>query len=76
MGGEQFVFELVLLDHEFEVDVYVLAALGVEDLAFLLLTFGLLHLDSSFLSVLLYFFDFVEVASSSLVVAFHLNITG
>jgi hypothetical protein len=63
VGREQFFPELILLDHDFEVDVDHLAALGVDNLLLLLLTFGLLHLQSTLFPVLLDFLDFLKVPS-------------
>jgi hypothetical protein len=70
--GQHFLAEFVLFDHQFEVDVHVLAALQVVVLLLLLLPLRLLHLQPPLLPVLLDLLDFLQVARL-LLTSLHLN---
>ena len=63
MGRQHFVFEAILVDHDFEVDVDVLAAGGVVGFLLLLFALEVLHLDPAFFSFLLDSLDLVERVS-------------
>lgn len=60
MGLEEFVLEAVLVDHNLEVDVYVLATGQVECFLLLFLLLQFLHLLPSLLSFDFELFDGVE----------------
>ena len=63
MWRQQFLLKFALFYHEFEIDVDVLAALSVQNFSFFFLPLGLLHLEATFLSVFLYFFDLLKMCS-------------
>jgi hypothetical protein len=70
---QQFLSKFALLNHEFEINVHILAALGIENLPLLLFTFGLLHLQSTLLSVLFDLFDLLQMGVL-LIAASHSNL--
>ncbi len=78
MGGEHFIFEPVLVDHDFEIDVNIFAAGQVVGLLFFFLSFQVFHLHPSLLALLLDALDFVErvcllVLLPSLHIEFQIN---
>jgi len=63
VGGKQFLFVPALFDHEFEVDVYVLAGLEVVVLLLLFLALRLLHLQATLFTVFLDLLYLVQMAA-------------
>lgn len=71
MWGEHFLAEFVFFDHQFKINIYVFATLGIDDLFLLLFSFRLLHFESPLLSVFLYFFDFLQMGVAFLIADLH-----
>lgn len=63
MTLEHFVLEAVLVNHDFEVDIDVLAALLVYDFSLLLFFLHGLHVQAALLPLLLQLLDFVQRVS-------------
>ena len=57
---QHLILEAVLIDHDLEVDVDVLTALEVDNLALLLLFLHGFHIQAAFLPLLLELLDFVQ----------------
>lgn len=78
MGGEHFVSEPVLVDHDFEIDVDIFAAGQVVGLLFFFLSFHVFHLHPSLLALLFDALDLVQrvcllVLLPSLHIEFQIN---
>ncbi len=74
MRREDFFPEAILVDHDFEVNVYILAAGEVVCFFFLLLPFQVFHLDSSLLPLLFNLLDLIQgVCFASLHIEIILN---
>ena len=71
MRRQDFLSELVLLNHEFEVNIYIFATGQVVGFLFLFFLFGFLHFDPSLLSLHLDSLDLFERILNLFIVVFH-----